>query len=166
MTHIYYLMVLEINTNPMRLESRCQQGCVPLEALRETDSRALCSFWCCLHLPAHGPSSEHIAPATAFVIMWLLPEVKSPSPPSLKILGTAFTHNTWDIKCIGVFLTPVNPQQSGHHLGVFQPNLFLMLIELAQTLTVEGLSLKRCPHFRCQVPVLGLQGTHTSVQLG
>lgn len=28
------------------------------------------------------------------------------SLPPLKTLRTAFTHNTWDIKCIGVFLTP------------------------------------------------------------
>lgn len=141
-------------------------GRVPPEALTKLCLPRPLQFWCCLHLPAHGPSSERIAPATAFVIMRLLPAVKSPSPPPLKILGTAFTHNTWDIKCIGVFLTPVNSQQSAHHLGVFRPNLFLMLIELAQTLEVEGLSLKRCPHFRCQLLVLGLQGTHTSVQLG
>ena len=45
----------------------------------DSASLALCSFWCCLHLLAHGPSSECMAPATAFVIMRLLPAVKSPS---------------------------------------------------------------------------------------
>lgn len=129
--------------NPTRLKSRCQQGCIPLEALRETltplpfaVSGAACISWLMAPssiLRVHRSSRclwHHVASLCSQISL-------SPSP--LKILGTAFTHNTQNIKCIGVFLTLVNPQHSGHHLGVFQPNSFLTLLELAQTPAAEGL---------------------------